>query len=78
MVVMRGGAGNVIVIDSCFVTVVGGFAESRSWKVGENVPEACGCPLIKPDGSRFRPGGNDPVKLHVYGVVPPVPLSANE
>jgi len=76
---MFGGAGKVIVIDRGFVTVAGGFPESCSRKVGENVPAVVGCPLITPDElSKSRPGGNEPLLIpHVYGVVPPVPLSAN-
>ena len=63
MVVMLGGVGKVIVIDKGFVTVAGGFPESCSWKVGENVPAAVGCPLITPDVSRFRPAGNAPLLI---------------
>jgi hypothetical protein len=78
VVVIRGGAGMLIVIDSGFVTVACGTPESSSWKIGEDVPVACGVPLIRPDRLRFRPAGNEPLlRFHVKGDVPPVGLKAN-
>jgi hypothetical protein len=69
---MFGGAGLLIVIDSCFVAVSCGFPESRTRKVGEGVPIACGVPLITPDALRFRPAGNKPLVIsHVFAPVPP-------
>ena len=67
-----GAAGKLIVIDSCFVAVSCGFPESRTRKVGEDVPVACGVPPITPDELRFRPAGNEPFVIsHVFVPVPP-------
>ena len=69
---MFGGAGLLIVIDNCFVAVCCGFPESRTLKVGDNVPVVVGVPVITPAELRFRPTGNEPLaRSHVCEPVPP-------
>jgi len=76
VVVIVGGAGRPIVIDICFVAVSCGFPESRTRKVGEDVPVACGVPLITPDELRLRPAGNEPLVIsQVFVPVPPVEVN---
>ena len=67
-----GGVGRPIVIDSGCVSVCCGFPESRTRKVGEEVPVVVGVPLITPLELRLRPTGNDPLaRSHVFAPVPP-------
>jgi hypothetical protein len=77
VVVILGGAGLLIVIESCFVAVSCGLPESRTLKVGEDVPVACGVPLITPEELRFRPAGKDPLLIsHVFAPLPPEEVNA--
>jgi hypothetical protein len=72
VVVIFGWAGRLIVIDSCFVAVSCGFPESRTRKVGEDVPATCGVPLMTPEELRFRPAGKEPeLRSQVFVPVPP-------
>ena len=69
------------VITNCFLTVFAvGVVLSVSWMLKENVPMAFGVPPIVPvAGASDKPPGNgeDPAASdHVYGVAPPVPVSA--
>ena len=67
-----GGLGKVTVSESCFVPVSCGFAESRTRKVGDDVPVACGAPLVTPAGLRVRPAGNEPLLIsQVFAPMPP-------
>ena len=76
MVVIFGADGKLIVIDNGFVAVSCGFPESRTRKIGEDVPVVVGVPLITPDELRFRPAGNDPLLIsHVFDPVPPVEVN---
>ena len=73
VVVILGAAGRPIVIDSSFCADCCGFPESRTLKVGEEVPLVAGIPLITPLELRFRPTGNEPLaRSHVFVPVPPV------
>ena len=76
VVVIFGGAGLLIVIESCFVAVCWGFPESRTRKVGVEVPAVDGVPLITPEELRFRPAGRFPLeRSHVSAPVPPEAVS---
>ena len=67
-----GAAGKVIVIDSGFVAVSCGFLESRTRKVGDDVPVVVGVPLITPLKLKLRPSGNEPLaRSHLFVPVPP-------
>ena len=58
--------------DSCFVAVCCGLPESRTLKMGEDVPDVTGVPLITPDVLRPKPVGNDPpARSQVVVPVPP-------
>jgi hypothetical protein len=58
--------------DSCFVAVCCGLPESRTLKVGEEVPDVTGVPLITPDVLNPKPAGNDPLSMsQVFVPVPP-------
>ena len=71
-----GADGKLIVIDNDFVVVSCGLPESRTRKVGEDVPVVVGVPLITSDELRFRPAGNDPLLIsHVFVPVPPVEVN---
>jgi uncharacterized membrane protein len=73
VVVIFGAAGTVIVMANGLVPVSCGVPESRTRKVGEEVPVVVGIPLITPDELRVRPIGNDPLLIsHVFVPVPPV------
>ena len=77
VVVIVGGAGKLIVIDSGFVAVSCGFPESRTRKVGEDVPVVVGVPLITPDELRLRPAGNEPLLISQVCIpVPPEEVNA--
>ena len=76
MVVIFGADGKLIVIDNGFVVGSCGLPESRTRKVGEDVPVVVGVPAITPDELRFRPAGNDPLLIsHVFVPVPPVEVN---
>jgi hypothetical protein len=76
VVVIFGADGKLIVIDNGFVVVSGGFPESRTRMVGEDVPAVVGVPLITPDERRLRPAGNDPLLIsHVFPPAPPVEVN---
>ena len=67
-----GAAGLLIVIDNSFVVVCCGLPESRTRKVGEDVPVVVGVPLITPLELRLSPTGNEPLaRSHVFAPVPP-------
>jgi len=73
VVVILGGAGKLIVIESDFVAVFCGLPESRTLKVGEDVPGVVGVPLITPEELRVRPTGNAPLLIsQLFVPVPPV------
>lgn len=72
VVVILGAAGKLIVIDNNFVDVCCGFPESRTLKVGDDVPVVVGVPLITPLELRLSPTGNEPLaRSHVFVPVPP-------
>ena len=76
VVVIVGGAGLLIVIDSAFVAVCWGLPESLTLKVGDDVPVVVGIPVITPDGLRVRPAGSTPLDMsHVFVPVPPVAVN---
>jgi hypothetical protein len=61
------------------VTDWGDAAESLTVTVKLELPDAFGVPLITPAVERVNPAGNEPeAKLHAYGEVPPVAVSAAE
>jgi len=54
------------------VAVCCGPPESRTLKVGEEVPDVTGVPLITPDVLRLKPAGKDPLaRSQVFVPVPP-------
>ena len=72
MVVIVGAVGRLIVIDNSIVSVCCGFPESRTRKVGDEVPVVADIPLITPDELSCRPAGNEPfVMSQVFVPVPP-------
>jgi hypothetical protein len=76
VVVIVGAAGKLIVIDNCFVAESCGLPESRTRKVGEDVPRVVGVPVIMPDALKLTPTGNEPLLIsHVFAPVPPVEVN---
>jgi hypothetical protein len=64
------GVGTLTVIDKTLDAVAP--LASRTTTVNGNVPPDCGLPVMRPSVANERPGGNDPEKLHEYGVDPPL------
>lgn len=70
----------MIVIESAFVLLCGGFSESVTLAVKGKVPVDVGVPEITPvEALRVSPGGKEPALIdHVYGFVPPDAVSVPE
>jgi hypothetical protein len=77
LVVVIESAAGAIVIDNCFVALCDALSVTRTMNAA--VPDAVGVPLIAPLPLSDNPAGKLPVvTLHVYGGVPPLPLSIAE
>ena len=71
---------HVMVIESAFVALCGGFSESVTLTVKLKVPEDVGVPEITPvEALRASPGGREPALFaHVNGLFPPFAVSVAE
>ena len=64
-------------IDNVFCADCCGFPESRTLKVGEEVPAVVDAPVMTPFALRLRPIGNEPLaRSHVCVPIPPEAVNA--